>query len=124
MSLLGRAGRLEGPLVMVLDLEDLAGCAFPPAGGALLVDGSSFSSTMSWRACLCLGEEGAEDDGVSASGSCLQQHHAIEEHRQRWNLQHGIWDCIEWVTCAAIWLKTSHLGTYPLRFRLAANFFG
>jgi len=77
VSLLGRAGRLEGPLVMVLDLEDLAGCAdaFPAAGGALLVDVSSCSSTLSWRACLCLGEEGAEDDAVSASGSCLQQQH-------------------------------------------------
>ena len=43
MSLLGRAGRLEGPLVIVLDLEDLPGCAeaFPAAGGASLVDGSS-----------------------------------------------------------------------------------
>ncbi len=74
MSLLGRAGRLEAPLVMVLDLADLAGCAdaFPAAGGALLLDGSS---TLSWRACLCLGEDGAEDDAVFASGSCLQQQH-------------------------------------------------
>ena len=72
MSLLGRAGRLEGPLVMVLDLEVLAGCAdaFSAAGGALLVDGSS---TFSWRACLCLGEDGAEDNAAFASGNRLQQ---------------------------------------------------